>query len=73
MKDEDGNTYFKEYWDNPPPPLTNAERDEAELEGIRRREQYIKKHPREKVDPSPAGWDEPMMSESDKKKLRKKQ
>ena len=45
-----------------PKPITNAERDEAIIEGMRRREEYISKHPRgeAKAATAPSGWDEPM-------------
>ena len=52
-----------------PHPITNGERDEATLEGLRRRAEYVKKHPREEVTTiAPTGWDEPMKSKKDKRR-----
>jgi len=69
MKDETGNTYFKEYWDNPPKSLTLIKRIVTTQEGQRRRNEYIKKHPPEKCpDISPSGWDEPMQPKGRKRR-----
>lgn len=61
---------YKRYWDNPPPQLTQEDRDRIKEEGLRRRAEYIRKHPPEKVNPAPAGWDEPM--EPKKRRRRRK-
>ena len=52
---------YQEYFDNPPPQLTELQRVAATLEGRRRRENYIKKHPTEESkNLAPTGWDEPI-------------
>ena len=60
MNDENGNTYFKEYWNSPPPQLTELQTVAIKIEGERRRKEYIEKHPRETTDYTPAGWEEPL-------------
>ena len=60
---------YQEYFDNPPKPLTDMRLVMIEIEGEKRRKAYIKKHPREKSDPAPAGWEEPL---EPKKRRRRK-
>ena len=69
MKDEDGNTYFEKYWNSPPAPLNEMKMLLATQNSNNRRKAYIAKHPPEKVDLAPSGWDEPM---EPKKRRRRK-
>lgn len=69
MENENGDTYFKEYWENPPQQLTELQMAMSKINGERRRAAYIEKHPMEKSSPAPTGWDEPMQP---KKRRRRK-